>query len=208
MKLKLLTVLFLIVYILSFTSHLNDFIEGFKEGNCAYRDGQEYTTIVIKKELTTERSKILLERESNQHITAQITDTEETLKIEVPKTHSSIISLLLGLMGLFTLLLIPMLLIVIFKFFKNLYKGNIVEKDQIGRLQFLAFIQIAYAILGNLLVYFTLIEEQKIADLYNQTLVKSTEYDITLFFIPLILLMIIEVLKQHLRLKEDAELTI
>ncbi|EHO05503.1 hypothetical protein HMPREF9714_03175, partial [Myroides odoratimimus CCUG 12901] len=33
-------------------------------------------------------------------------------------------------------------------------------------------------------------------------------FNFTMFFIPLILLMIVEVLKQHLRLKEDAELTI
>ncbi|MDR2223514.1 MAG: hypothetical protein LBE34_12390 [Flavobacteriaceae bacterium] len=208
MKLKLLTVLFLLAYTLSFTSHFNDFAKGLKEGNNDFKEDKQYTTIVVKENKTTGQTKTLVSNRSDKPIIAQITDIEETIKIEVPQTESAITSFLLGLLGLTSLFLVPMLLIVLFKFFRNLYKGNIVDKDQIGRLKFLAFIQIAYAILGNSLVYFTHLEEQKVADLYNQTLVKSTEYDVTLFIIPVILLMIVEVLKQHLRLKEDAELTI
>ncbi|MDM1349487.1 DUF2975 domain-containing protein [Myroides marinus] len=208
MKLKLLTVLFLIAYTLSFTSHFKDFAKELKEGNNAFKEDELHTTIIVKGNKPIDHTKTLVSNRNDKPIIAQITDIEETIKVEVPQNESSLSSFLLGLLGLTSLLLVPMLLIVLFKFFRNLYKGSIVDKNQIGRLKFLAYIQIVYAILGNSLVYFSHIEEQKIADLYNQTLVKSTEYDITLFFIPLILLMIVEVLKQHLRLKEDAELTI
>ncbi|MDM1361179.1 hypothetical protein [Myroides marinus] len=208
MKLKLLTVLFLIAYTLSFTSHFKDFAKELKEGNNAFKEDELHTTIIVKGNKPIDHTKTLVSNRNDKPIIAQITDIEEIIKVEVPQNESSLSSFLLGLLGLTSLLLVPMLLIVLFKFFRNLYKGSIVDKNQIGRLKFLAYIQIVYAILGNSLVYFSHIEEQKIADLYNQTLVKSTEYDITLFFIPLILLMIVEVLKQHLRLKEDAELTI
>ncbi|MTG97288.1 MULTISPECIES: DUF2975 domain-containing protein [Myroides] len=208
MKLKLLTVLFLIAYIFSFTSHFKDFTEGLKEGNNAFKEGKDYATIVVKSDKTPNLNKTLVSKENSQSITAQVTTVEETITFEVSETKSTMTSFLLGLLGLISLFIIPMLLIVLFKFFKNLYKGTIVDADQIGRLKFLAYIQITFAIIGNTIVYFTQLEQQSIASFYNLTLVKTTAYDITLFFIPLILLMIVEVLKQHLRLKEDADLTI
>ncbi|WP_244154079.1 hypothetical protein [Myroides odoratimimus] len=93
------------------------------------------------------------------------------------------------------------------KFFKNLYNGNIASNSQIRRLQILAYFQLLLPVLGNIFIYYSNKEQQEVTNIYNLDLVKY-DYDFSLFIIPLILLLIVEVLKQHLTLKENAELTI
>ncbi|MDO5856452.1 hypothetical protein Q2490_04050 [Myroides odoratimimus] len=90
---------------------------------------------------------------------------------------------------------------------KNLYSGNIVSNNQIRRLQLLAYFHLILPVLGNIYIFYSNKEQQEVANIYNLDLVKY-DYDFSLFIIPLILLLIVEVLKQHLTLKESAELTI
>ena len=71
----------------------------------------------------------------------------------------------------------------------------------------LAYALLLVGILGNLVAYLDNYEASSIATLYNLEAVKG-DFNFSLFFIPLILLMIVEVLKQHLKLKEEADLII
>jgi hypothetical protein len=204
MKLKLLTVLFLIVYILSFTSHFKDFNEGFKDGNCATKNGTEIYNLRIEQLDKLDNAKVLT---PNTNTTITKDRATETVKIETKDIIPNYFKIPRGILMLAFTLLIPAIFIVLYIYFKNLYRGDIVSQRQIKNLQFIGYAHLAYALVENFFLLTDNIHKQKVAEFYNLTLIKD-EYDITLFFIPLILLMIVEVLKQHLRLKEDAELTI
>lgn len=201
MKLKLLTVLFLIAYIFSFSSHFTDIAEGFKDGNDAATNGTEIYNLRIEQ---LDNIKVLTPN-TNTTITKNI--ATETVKIETKDIIPNYFKIPRGILMIAFTLLIPAIFIVIYIYFKNLYRGDIVSQRQIKNLQFIGYTHLVYAMIENFLILTDNLHKQKVAEFYNLTIIKD-EYDITLFFIPLILLMIVEVLKQHLRLKEDAELTI
>ncbi|MDM1397623.1 DUF2975 domain-containing protein [Myroides odoratimimus] len=203
MKLRLLTILFLIIYALSFTSHIKDFNEGFKDGNNSALHGTKIYS--LKVEIPNKEGEVVIKPNANTFITKG--ESTEKVKIETTDKHPNYLSIPIGILMFVFTLLIPIMFIILYKFFKDLYKGSIVNNNQIKRLRFLGYAHLAYAIIENILIWCSNLYDQKIAAYYNLTLSKQ-EYNFSLFFIPLILLMIVEVLKQHLRLKEDADLTI
>ena len=203
MKLRLLTILFLIIYVLSFTSHIKDFNEGFKDGNhSALHRTKIYS---LKVEIPNNEGDIVIKPNANTFITKG--EATEKVKIETTDQHPNHLSIPIGILMFVFTLLIPVMFIILYKFFKDLYKGIIVSDNQIKRLRFLGYAHLVYAIIENTLIWCSNQYDQKIAAYYNLILSKE-EYNASLFFIPLILLMIVEVLKQHLRLKEDADLII
>ncbi|MGL4584452.1 MAG: DUF2975 domain-containing protein [Flavobacterium sp.] len=204
MKLKLLTISLIIVYTLTLSFHFKDFTRGFIEGNKNYKDNKNYVTLVVNKPITNHYT---LTSKDGKSISPTIKEVKETIDIEIPLSESSFEGLLLGLLGIISLLILPILIVSVFKLFKNMYKGVIVEKNQINRLKFIAYAHLPLAVIGNFIVLYQNYNEQRYATLYNLDIIKY-EYDFSLFFIPLILLMIVEVLKQHLKLKEEADLII
>ncbi|MEC4051261.1 DUF2975 domain-containing protein [Myroides odoratimimus] len=204
MKLKLLTVLFLIIYILSFTSHFKDFARGFSDGNSAAINGTEIYNLRIEQINKIDSIKILA---PNVNTTITKDFATEKIRIETKDDIPNYFKVPRGILMIAFTLLIPAMFIILYIFFTNLYKGDIVSKRQIKNLTFLGYAHLSYALVENFLILTDNLHNQKVAIFYNLSFVKD-EYDITLFFIPLILLMIVEVLKQHLRLKEDAELII
>lgn len=205
MKLKILTLVLIVVYILSFISSFSDFIEGLKEGNECAKKGNQYITLIVNQPI--KEKELILQGLNGENNTAEVTQIKQTIDIEVPKTENSLLNLLFGILTIISLLLLPILIVSVFKFFRLLYNGVIVNKEQINRLLFIAYAHLPLAIVGNGIVLYQNSSEQKYAALYNLEIIKY-EYNLSLFFIPIILLMIVEVLKQHLRLKEDTELTI
>jgi hypothetical protein len=199
MKLKLLTIAFIVLYIINFSSHIADVRQGYNEApECS--DDKEYITLVVKQTPS--------ENVDSNSSDIQIKETNEILKIEVPyQEFSKTTDYLYLLLGILALFISPILIIVSIKFFKNLFIGNIVSSAQINRLKFIAYSQLLLPIIQNIIVFYLNKEQQEVADLYSLSLVKY-DYDFSLFIIPLILLLIIEISKQHLSLKENAELTI
>ncbi|MCC9041674.1 DUF2975 domain-containing protein [Myroides sp. M-43] len=205
MKLKLLTVIFIVLYIANLCVHFKDFQQGYNETEC--HDDKAYTTLVVKQ-TPSDTSDLHLSLTDKKTTDIQIREIKETIEVEVPKQHlNGISNFFIGLLGILTILLSPVIIVVFIKFFKNLYNGNIVSNSQIRRLQILAYFQLLLPVLGNIFIYYSNKEQQEVANIYNLDLAKY-DYDFSLFIIPLILLLIVEVLKQHLTLKENAELTI
>lgn len=206
MKLKLLTVIFIVLYIANLCVHFRDFQQGYNNAPECH-DDKVYTTLIVKQ-TPSDTSDLHLSLTDKKTTGIQIREIKETIEVEVPKQYSNGISnFFIGLLGILTILLFPVIIIVFIKFFKNLYNGNIASNSQIRRLQILAYFQLLLPVLGNIFIYYSNKEQQEVANIYNLDLVKY-DYDSSLFIIPLILLLIVEVLKQHLTLKENAELTI
>lgn len=204
MKLKLLTISLIIVYTLTLTFHFKDFARGFIEGNKNYKDNKNYVTLVVNKPITNHYT---LTSKDGKTISPTLKEVKETIDIEIPKSESSLVGLIIGTLGIISILILPILIVSVLKLFKNMYKGVIVEKNQINRLKFIAYAHLPLAVIGNFIVLYQNYNEQQYATLYNLDIIKY-EYDFSLFIIPVILLMIVEVLKQHLRLKEEADLII
>lgn len=201
MKLKLFTVLLLIVYVLSFTTHFKDFLDGYKDGYCATINGTEIFNLRVEQLDNVE----LLTPNTNTTITKDV--GVATVKIETKDIIPNYFIIPKAIVMFGFVLLIPAIFIVLYTYLKNFYKGDIVSKRQINNLKFIGYAHLVYALVENFLILTDNIHGKKVAEFYNLTFIKD-EYDITLFFIPLILLMIVEVLKQYLRLKEEQELTI
>lgn len=204
MKLKLLTIIFLITYILSFTAHFNDFARGYNDGNCAAINGTEIYSLRIEHQDSLDNIKVLTPN-ANTTITKDV--ATERIRIETKDNIPDYFKIPRGIVMIAFVLLIPAMFIILYIFFTNLFKGDIVSKRQINNLKFLGYAHLGYAIMEAFIILTDNLHNQKIASFYNLTLGKS-EYDITSFFIPVILLMIVEVLKQHLKLKEEADLII
>lgn len=203
MKLKVLTVFLIITYVLSFIPHLKDFSEGYNESHTECVNDLKTLTVNVIQPIQEENFKI----PNFENSYATKSKIVEKINIEVPKDFKDYLQVPMLFIVFFSFFLIPIMFIVVFHFFKNFYKGEIVNQSQINRLQFLGFLHLAYAIIENLLVFCDNYQLQKLADFYSLMIIKN-EYSISIFFIPLILLLISEILKQHLRLKEESELTI
>lgn len=203
MKLKILTVILIITYVLSFIPHIKDFSQGFNESQTDCVNNQKTLTINVIQPIQEGNFKI----PNFENSYATKSKIVETINIEAPNDFKDYLHVPMLFVVFFSFFLIPTMLIIVFQFFKNFYKGEIVSQSQISRLRFLGFLHLAYAIIENLSVLSNNYQLQKLADFYSLTVIKN-EYTISIFFIPLILLLITEVLKQHLRLKEESDLTI
>ncbi|MCA4791811.1 DUF2975 domain-containing protein [Myroides odoratimimus] len=204
MKLKFLTILLIIAYLFSFNNHFKDMKRGFNEG---YDSGS--TTLTNPYYITIKNSTEYNAKLTTNHNSSKIIVTDSTSRIRVDDVPFSY-SFLRTVMIMSSFIFVGFIIYGLYNSFiilKFLYKGETATRFQIKRIKILASILLGLAIYENLLEYLSTYEASRIASLYNLEAVKGN-FNFTMFFIPLILLMIVEVLKQHLRLKEDAELTI
>ncbi|APA91173.1 MULTISPECIES: DUF2975 domain-containing protein [Myroides] len=205
MKLKILTVLLIFIYALSFINEFNTanitgaFNRGREQGSRT-ENNIHYITVKSPKRENSEFINTL----NNDSI--EIEDSTSILRIEDNTSNILLTTSKFFIMFLFTIALVYSFSKTI-RYLKKLFKGNYLNLEQITRLKQLAYALLLCGILGNLVAFIDNYEASRIASLYNLEAVKG-DFNFTMFFIPLILLMIVEVLKQHLRLKEDAELTI
>ncbi|EHO04946.1 hypothetical protein HMPREF9715_03543 [Myroides odoratimimus CIP 101113] len=204
MKLKFLTILLIIAYLFSFNNHFKDMKRGFNEGYDSARSISTNPYYITIKNGTEYNAKL-----TTNHNSPKIAVTDSTSRIRVDDVPFSY-SFLRTVMIMSSFIFIGFIVYALYNSFtilKFLYKGETVSRIQIKRIKVLASILLGLAIYENILEYLSTYEASRIASLYNLEAVKG-DFNFTMFFIPLILLMIVEVLKQHLRLKEDAELTI
>jgi len=203
MKLKFLTILLIIAYVLSFNSIFKDMGRGYNEGRDMGRtyDNPYYITIKNNAEYN---AKLTISHNSPK---IKVEDSTSRIRINDVSFSNSILRTVMMLSSFIFCGFIVYGLYNSVTFLRSLFKGETVSSIQIKRLKILAFVLLGLAIFENLLEYQSKYEASKIAALHGLEAVNSN-FNSSIFFIPLILLMIIEVLKQHLRLKEDAELTI
>ncbi|MCC9041675.1 DUF2975 domain-containing protein [Myroides sp. M-43] len=204
MKLKFLTILLIIAYLFSFNNHFKDMKRGFNEG---YDSGS--TTLTNPYYITIKNSIEYNAKLTTNHNSPKIAVTDSTSRIRVDDVPFSY-SLLRTVMIMSSFIFIVFIVYALYNSFiilKFLYKGETVSRIQIKRIKVLASILLGLAIYENILEYLSTYEASRIASLYNLEAVKG-DFNFTIFFIPLILLMIVEVLKQHLKLKEEADLII
>lgn len=203
MKLKVLTILLIIAYIFSFNTAIDDMKRGYNDGRETAKSNKSFTYIKVKS-LFNECTSLLAENTSEELV---IKEYQNVIRVENKENKSiSFITISLWLAFFLTLILVYALYIGIL-FIKNVYKGDIAVLVQIKRLNKVSYILLGYAIVQNIMNYLEYFEHQRIAKTYNLEVVKIN-FNFSIFFIPLILLMIVEVLKQHLKLKEESELTI
>lgn len=201
MKLKVLTVILIFIYALSFINEFNTadltgaFNRGYEKGSRSYNN-THYVTVKSP------------ERESLElvNVNIEVKDSITVLRIEDNTSN-----ILLEVSRFFSLLLLTISLFysigTTIRYLKKLFKVEYLSSEQIDRLKKLAYALLLCGILGNIVTSLNNYEASSIAAIYNLEAVKE-DLNFSVFLIPLILLMIVEVLRQHLRLKEDAELTI
>lgn len=205
MKLKLLTTILIFIYALSFINEFNtaDITGAFNRGSDLGRRSNNnihYITVKSPKEESSQLPNTL------NNVNIEVKNSITVLKIEDNTSN-----ILLETSRFFSLLLFAITLVYsigkTIRYLKNLFKGDYLNIEQIDRLKKLAYALLLVGILGNLIAYLNNYEASSIATLYNLEAVKG-DFNFSLFIIPLILLLIVEVLKQHLRLKEEADLII
>ncbi|MDO5857459.1 hypothetical protein Q2490_09205, partial [Myroides odoratimimus] len=119
MKLKLLAIIFIVLYIANLCVHFRDFQQGYNEAPECH-DDKTYTTLVVKQ-TPSETSDLHLSLTDKKTTDIQIREIKETIEVEVPKQYSNGVSnFFIGLLGILSIFLYPVIFIVFIKFFKNL----------------------------------------------------------------------------------------
>lgn len=203
MKLKILTILLILAYVFSFNTAIDDMKRGYNDGRESAASHKSFTYLKVKSTLNKSTS-LLAENTSEKLV---IKENQSVIRVEnKANTTISFVTISIWLAFFLVIILLYALYIGIL-FIKNVYKGNIAVHIQIKRLSIVSYILLGYAVVQNIMNYLEYFEHQKIAQTYNLEVIKIN-FNFSIFFIPLILLMIVEVLKQHLKLKEESDLTI
>ncbi|MEC4113768.1 DUF2975 domain-containing protein [Myroides pelagicus] len=209
-KFRIFSIILVIIYAFTIISHFGDLIKGFKDGYNEFNENSLYnntTFLKVERQIPTEELQTL---ESSNYTIAlkNIENTSEVLvEFNTLSPFYNFVDNFLMFFGVVTLIAIIISVFVLLKFLQQMFFGHIASSAQIKRLRYITYPLLSFAVFNTSYILFFNHLHEELLQPFDLKLIKE-DIDTSVFFIPIILLVILEVLKQHVKIKEEQELTI